>query len=84
MPSTTYNDNYSQTSYGARGYGAPLPYQPAPQPNLFLPSQAPQAPEVLFVDSLILYSTPLAMTKKERKKICWKIILIAFHYFGKS
>lgn len=50
MPTTTYNDNYSQTAYGARGYTAPTPYQPAPQPNLFVPSQAPQAPEVLFAD----------------------------------
>ncbi|XP_023523553.1 protein transport protein SEC31 homolog B-like [Cucurbita pepo subsp. pepo] len=48
IPSTTYNDNYSQTAYTGRGYTAPTPYQPAAQPNLFLPSQAPQAPETNF------------------------------------
>lgn len=69
MPTTTYNDNYSQTAYGGRGYTAPTPYQPAPQPNLFLPSQAPQAPEVLFVDySLILSLALLAITTQKKKK----------------
>ncbi|OAY39931.1 protein transport protein SEC31 homolog B [Manihot esculenta] len=53
VPGSPYSENYQQTlgPYG-RGYGAPTPYQPAPQapaypsasqPGMFIPSQAPQA-----------------------------------------
>ncbi|XP_059649143.1 protein transport protein SEC31 homolog B-like [Cornus florida] len=51
IPGSTYGENYQQSfgsSYG-RGYGgAPAPYQPAPQPHMFLPSQAPQVPQPNF------------------------------------
>ncbi|XP_052192454.1 LOW QUALITY PROTEIN: protein transport protein SEC31 homolog B-like [Diospyros lotus] len=50
VPSSPYGENYQQqlgSSYG-RGYGAPAPYQPAVQPLIFLPSQAPQAPQMNF------------------------------------
>lgn len=57
VPGSPYGDNYQQpfgTSYG-RGYGAPAPYQPALQPHMFLPSQTPQVPQVLYVTSFISY-----------------------------
>uniref|UniRef100_A0A5B7BMN1 Sec16 Sec23-binding domain-containing protein n=1 Tax=Davidia involucrata TaxID=16924 RepID=A0A5B7BMN1_DAVIN len=50
IPSSPYGENYQQSfgsSYG-RGYGVPAPYQPAPQPHMFLPSQAPQVPQPNF------------------------------------
>ncbi|KAJ9158851.1 hypothetical protein P3X46_024396 [Hevea brasiliensis] len=59
VPGSPYSENYQQTlgpSYG-RGYGAPTPYQPAPQsatyppasqPGMFIPSQAPQVPQANF------------------------------------
>lgn len=52
VPGSPYGDNYQQpfgTSYGSRGYVAPAPYQPATQPHMFLPSQAPQVPQVFYV-----------------------------------
>lgn len=51
VPGSPYGDNYQQpfgTSYGSRGYVPPAPYQPAPQPHMFLPSQAPQVPQENF------------------------------------
>jgi protein transport protein SEC31 len=48
VPGSPYSENYQQpidSSYG-RGYGAPTPYQPAPQPQMFVPTSAPQAPQV--------------------------------------
>ncbi|KAK4841237.1 hypothetical protein QYF36_001217 [Acer negundo] len=50
VPGSTYGESYQQpTPYGnGRGYGAPNQYQPAPQPKLFIPSQAPQAPQPTF------------------------------------
>ncbi|CAK9147517.1 unnamed protein product [Ilex paraguariensis] len=52
IPNSPYGDSY-QSSFGApygRGYGAtPAPYQTAQQPNMFIPSQAPQVPPVNFV-----------------------------------
>ncbi|XP_057976811.1 protein transport protein SEC31 homolog B [Malania oleifera] len=50
VPSSPYGETYQQpfaSSYG-RGYGAPAQYQPAPQPHIFLPSQAPQVPPANF------------------------------------
>ncbi|GFZ02643.1 transducin family protein [Actinidia rufa] len=50
IPNSSYGENYQQSfssSYG-RGYGGPAPYQPAPQPQIFLPSQAPQVPPMNF------------------------------------
>ncbi|KAL6981065.1 hypothetical protein U1Q18_022696 [Sarracenia purpurea var. burkii] len=47
IPSSPYGENYQQpfSSSYERGYGAP-PYQPAPQPQIFLPPQAPQLPQL--------------------------------------
>ncbi|XP_058225841.1 protein transport protein SEC31 homolog B-like isoform X2 [Rhododendron vialii] len=48
IPTNPYGENYQQSfssSYG-RGYGAPAPYQPAPQPQMFVPSQAPQVQQM--------------------------------------
>ncbi|GMP61014.1 hypothetical protein CsSME_00023647 [Camellia sinensis var. sinensis] len=50
-PGIPYGENYQQSfdsSYGRGGYGAPAPYQPAPQPQMFFPSQAPQVPQMNF------------------------------------
>ncbi|XP_057513112.1 LOW QUALITY PROTEIN: protein transport protein SEC31 homolog B-like [Actinidia eriantha] len=50
IPNSSYGENYQQSfssSYG-RGYGGPAPYQPQPQPQIFLPSQAPQVPPMNF------------------------------------
>ncbi|GMP41388.1 hypothetical protein CsSME_00011514 [Camellia sinensis var. sinensis] len=50
IPNNPYGESYQhsfRSSYG-KGYGAPGPYQPAPQPNMFLPSQAPQVPRMDF------------------------------------
>ncbi|PSS26483.1 Protein transport protein SEC31 B like [Actinidia chinensis var. chinensis] len=50
VPGSPYGENYQQSfgaSYG-RGYGAHSPYQPAPQPPMFLPAQAPQVPQMNF------------------------------------
>ncbi|KAA8520202.1 hypothetical protein F0562_014458 [Nyssa sinensis] len=52
IPGSPYGEIYQQpfgSSYG-RVYGVPgpAPYQPAPQPNIFLPSQAPQVPQPNF------------------------------------
>ncbi|PSS09961.1 Protein transport protein SEC31 B like [Actinidia chinensis var. chinensis] len=50
IPNSAYGENYQQSfssSYG-KGYGGPAPYQPAPQPQIFLPSQAPQVPPMNF------------------------------------
>ena len=43
-----YTENYQQpidSSYG-RGFGAPAPFQPAPPPQMFIPTPTPQAPQV--------------------------------------
>lgn len=51
VPGVAYNENYQQQfdpSYG-RGYAVPAPYQQPQQPNLFVPSPAPQVPQVLQV-----------------------------------
>ncbi|KAM7263922.1 hypothetical protein ACFE04_001605 [Oxalis oulophora] len=53
IPGSSYNGNYQQQSYApeyntSRGYAAPSPYNPAQQPNMFVPSQAPQAPQQNF------------------------------------
>lgn len=64
VPGSPYSENYQQTlgPYG-RGYGAPTPYQPAPQapaypsasqPGMFIPSQAPQVPQVFCFIMFIL------------------------------
>ncbi|XP_052211325.1 protein transport protein SEC31 homolog B-like [Diospyros lotus] len=48
IPGSPYGENYQQSfasSYG-RGYGASAPYQPASQPQMFVPSQAPQVPQM--------------------------------------
>ncbi|XP_058197427.1 protein transport protein SEC31 homolog B-like isoform X1 [Rhododendron vialii] len=48
-----YGGNY-QPSFGssyAGGYGAPVPYQPAQNSQIFVPSQAPQVPEMNFARS---------------------------------
>ncbi|KAJ6984756.1 protein transport protein SEC31 [Populus alba x Populus x berolinensis] len=59
VPGSPYSENYQQpidSSYG-RGYGAPTPYQPAPQApayqpapqaQMFVPTPAPQAPQPSF------------------------------------
>ncbi|XP_059651913.1 protein transport protein SEC31 homolog B-like [Cornus florida] len=49
VPSSPYSENYQQSfgSYG-RGFGAPAPYQSAPQPQIFLPSQPPQVHQPTF------------------------------------
>ncbi|KAL7204560.1 hypothetical protein ACSBR2_017602 [Camellia fascicularis] len=50
IPNNPYGESYQhsfRSSYG-KGYGAPGPYQPAPQPSMFLPSQAPQVPQMDF------------------------------------
>ncbi|KAK6928803.1 Ancestral coatomer element 1, Sec16/Sec31 [Dillenia turbinata] len=55
IPVSPYGENYQQPfgSSFERGYTAPAPapapYQPAPQTNMFLPSQAPQVPQPSFV-----------------------------------
>ncbi|XP_057498438.1 protein transport protein SEC31 homolog B-like isoform X2 [Actinidia eriantha] len=51
IPNSSYGENYQQQSFSSsygRGYGGPAPYQPAPQPQMFLPSQAPQVPQMNF------------------------------------
>lgn len=51
VPGSQYGESYQEpvnSPYG-RGYGAPAPYQAASQPHMFLPSQAPQVPQVLFL-----------------------------------
>ncbi|GAB4828035.1 Protein transport protein Sec31B [Ancistrocladus abbreviatus] len=52
LPGSTYGDNYQQSlgSY-SRSYPAPSPYQPAQQPQIFLPSQAPQVPQANFASA---------------------------------
>ncbi|XAR63484.1 hypothetical protein NMG60_11023433 [Bertholletia excelsa] len=53
VPMSPYGESYQQPlnpSYG-RGYGAPgvtAHYQPTTQPSIFLPSQAPQPPQMTF------------------------------------
>ncbi|XP_010269720.1 PREDICTED: protein transport protein SEC31 homolog B-like [Nelumbo nucifera] len=54
IPGSPYGENYSQpfgASYGG-GYVTPAPYQPA-QPQIFLPSQAPQPPQANFAAPVI-------------------------------
>lgn len=51
VPGSPYGDNYQQQPFGSygKGYaGNPAPYMPAPQPNLFVPSQTPQPPQANF------------------------------------
>ncbi|PSS24436.1 Protein transport protein SEC31 B like [Actinidia chinensis var. chinensis] len=51
IPNSSYGENYQQQSFSSsygRGYSGPAPYQPAPQPQMFLPSQAPQVPQMNF------------------------------------
>ncbi|KAF8403760.1 hypothetical protein HHK36_011865 [Tetracentron sinense] len=50
IPGSPYGENYQQpfdASYGG-GYGTPASYQPAPSPQMFLPSQAPQPTQANF------------------------------------
>ncbi|XP_050210185.1 protein transport protein SEC31 homolog B [Mercurialis annua] len=55
IPGSPYSDNYQQSlgSAYANTYNAPAPYQPSPyqpasQPGMFIPSQAPQVPQANF------------------------------------
>ncbi|KAF8395805.1 hypothetical protein HHK36_019759 [Tetracentron sinense] len=50
VPGSPYGGNYQQTldsPYGG-GYGTSAPYQPAPPPQIFVPSQAPQLAQANF------------------------------------
>ncbi|GAB4832488.1 hypothetical protein Ancab_006510 [Ancistrocladus abbreviatus] len=52
VPGSPYVDNYQQSfSSYPRSYAAPTPYQPAPQPQMFLPSQAAQVPQTNFTSA---------------------------------
>ncbi|KAF7151855.1 hypothetical protein RHSIM_Rhsim02G0201000 [Rhododendron simsii] len=60
-----YGGNY-QPSFGsscAGGYGAPVPYQPAPNPQMFLPSQPPQVPQLFTLLSSFPRGINLSCTK---------------------
>ncbi|XAR54410.1 hypothetical protein NMG60_11029523 [Bertholletia excelsa] len=56
-----YGDNYQQ-SFGSSydtGHVVPSPYHPAPQPQIFFPSQAPQVPQMNFAPPPVASQPPV-------------------------
>ncbi|KAF5738393.1 Transducin family protein / WD-40 repeat family protein isoform 1 [Tripterygium wilfordii] len=61
IPGSPYTENYQPTygsSYG-RAYGTAPPYQPAPQPKIFRPTQAPQTSQANFAPPPVTSQPPV-------------------------
>lgn len=85
IPGSQYGEIYQQpiTSYG-RGYGGIVPSQPAKQPpNMFLPSQTSQVPQVFLFYLFIYYRSYLFCVRQIlfMSTNCFKCLLVRTFVF---